>query len=136
MLCDKVYLLTACFVLGHMACHVPDGCCRILQVRICQLVVMCRKEPTAIQMTEVVSTQAACRAMRQMNIAQHLTCALRDLWTCDAESFLQADGLSWVALIWSASEDNHTARGRSQHAGKELCAPQPTLPMLCLPCWA
>ena len=52
--CDNGYLLTSCFVLGHMARHVPDGCGRILQVRIRQLVVVRRKETTAIQMTEVV----------------------------------------------------------------------------------
>ena len=54
--CDNAYLLTSCFVLGHMAGHVPDGCGRILHVRIRQLVVVRRKEPAAIQMTEVVSS--------------------------------------------------------------------------------
>ena len=88
MICDKVYLLTACFVLGHMASHVPDGCGRILQVRICQLVVVRCKEPAAIQMTEVVSTWATCCAMRQMNIAQHLIYASGELWRCDADGVL------------------------------------------------
>ena len=50
------HLLASCFVLGHMAGHVPDGCGRILHMCIRQLVVVRRKEPPAMHVTEGVST--------------------------------------------------------------------------------
>ena len=46
------YLLTPMLVIGHMAGHVLDGDCRILRMRIRQLVVMRRKKTPAMLHTK------------------------------------------------------------------------------------